>query len=228
MKYRYGSLLSFKLFVVFILQLLVSSMLHAENGMALKDQGGGVLKLFSNIDKYNLVLGFASIDGDDEHLGYLALEHIGPWGNFGQQPKQTAKPDYSITRLAFKGEAFNYEHLARKKFQSGAKFDLYIGDTQIGSDYHWQALGFGVGYIYSSTKIMPALHLTMGVNLEPGFFKFNDRAVDQIQSQSYAEAEYFFVDTFGLTARFDSIYSSDGIGTYEQITDLWFGIRLFF
>lgn len=213
-------------YLILIQIMLMSLNASAATALPLEDQGGGVVKFLSNQSKYYLVYGFASIEGNREHLGYLALEHQGSWISTDATGNPT--DGYSITRLGFKGEAFEYRHLHKANLHTGAKFDLYVGDTRISPDYHWQALGFGFGYIFTPIKPIVGLQLTAGINTEPGIFRINGKSFDEYQLQPYGEIEYFISPNFALMVKYDAIFTGDLVSIEQRVTDYWMGLRLFF
>jgi len=72
------------------------------------------------------------------------------------------------------------------------------------------------------------LHITAGLNFEPGFFRINGKSFNQFQMQPYSEMELFISTNFALMAKVDAILIGDSNGIDRRVADYWMGLRIFF
>ena len=209
-----------------VLGLCIAPLASAENRTFVPGQDVTVVKLLSSADHYAVVLGLGRLESSTRNLGYLAYEQQGTLQSLGLGSGSTTA--YSVRRLSFKAEAFDDPQQPLDRWLQGMKFDLFLADTQIGSNYAWQGVGIGAGLLVSPLGKDTPLHLTVGADVEPSFTQLSGTSTDQYQLNTYQEAEYFLTEALGVTVRHSSLSTGNGLSLNEKVSELWFGLRFMF
>ncbi len=187
------------------------------------------LKAMAGGSHYYGMVGFGKYDGFGNNAGYFAYEKYGPRKELEDSFENEPDELFYVERFSLKGEAYVTPETVGTSFVTGAKVDIYYGQSEFeGGGYQVDAFGLGMGIVMNPIPSLKRLYLTVGGSIEPEFLALNWKSPGNYQYNWYAEAEFFITSKIAATWQQVSFGVGDSDGNENIINTSMLGLRVAF